>query len=283
MHWINKTARAFLFISFELRQDRTGDNHVRQVFGQLVNHDFSVFIVYVVAQILGQHLIHILDIGDAIGDHLAAVQIGIVNPDAVDIDGRVVGADGNAHTLCLLEFFIVRVLDSTRGYPIDIGNNEAGFGCLFHNEADAHMLVFLELHGHVRYLGLQINALGSHAQAAPASEAGEDNRVIVQNVTSGKFNLNRLSAVSEVGLERFKRDIDAGVTSNPEHRRAIYIQPAIAGIVESGKLRVNVSALPFRFVGSVVGAACGGEIEAEIAGDRADLVLGFGNGKREGA
>ena len=51
MNGINKTAGAFLLISFELGKLCAGNNHVGQIFRQLVNDDIAVIIVQIIAKV----------------------------------------------------------------------------------------------------------------------------------------------------------------------------------------------------------------------------------------
>ena len=113
--------------------------------------------------------------------HLAPGQVVVVDPDAVYVDGAVVGADGNTHRSRLREVITGRVLNGAGHDAVDVAVDQSVLGSLLYDKGHAHMLVFLKLHGDFRLLAHEFDHLRRKDNPTSSGQAGQDDRVIVHD------------------------------------------------------------------------------------------------------
>ena len=84
-----------LLVAFVLRELVAFDDHVWKVCGELGDDNVSVLVVDVVVGVPVEHLRAALGVRDPVVEDLVSGQIVVVDPDIVDVDGTLVGSDGD--------------------------------------------------------------------------------------------------------------------------------------------------------------------------------------------
>ena len=251
-------------IALVLGQLRRLQDQIGQVLWQLVNDDLAVIVehlVPVIPLLLSQAN---LCVRDPVVQHLEPCQVVVVYPDAVDVRGAAVGADGDAHRCALGEVIVHRVLGRTGENAVDVDHQQAVLAALLRHEGQTDVLVLFVLCGNLALLGLQQGLLGRDLQATATAEAGDHHGVIVQHVPGRKLHLDGLAGGPEVTGEDVQRDGHPCVSGHPQGRDAVRVcLPAIRGPVEAGHGRGHAAALPHAGVFLIVAAAIAGEVQGQ--------------------
>ena len=133
-------------VSLVLRKLHALNNHIRQVGGETGDNNVTVFVIYAVPAISGEHIRDIPRVCNPVVEDLAAFKIIVIYADAVEVDSAVIGADANADRVRLREVVAGRVLYYARHNAVDIDVHEPVLAPLFYDERDADVLVLLVLH-----------------------------------------------------------------------------------------------------------------------------------------
>ena len=247
-----------------MRKLGTFKHNIRQEGRQLLNDHVSILIVDVVSQVQLQHIVDALGVCDIVGEHLAAGKSVVVDTDAVDVDGAVVGTDAYAHRLDLAEVVVGGILYRAAHDAVDVGQDQAVVAPLLDDEGHANVLIFLELEGDGALLGRQGNGLGGHRKTATTRETAQYGGIIVHDVPGGELNLYRFAGPTEVGREDGVRYVDAGITGDPQNRIPIrVVLPTIRGEVEAGQLSIYIARFPLFSIRRYIRSSMCGQIQRQ--------------------
>ena len=279
---VHEAAGDGLLVALVLGQLRSLQDEVREVLGKVINHDLAVVIVDLVTLIPGQEIFNGLGIGDPVVEDLVAGEAVVVDPDAVDVRGAGVGADGDAHRAALGEVIVRGVLDRAGEDAVDVDQDQAVLRPLLHHEGQADVLVLLVLGGDLALLRGQGCFLRRHLNAPASGEAGDHGGVVVHDITGGKLQLDGFASGAEVLGKDLQGNGDSGVARHPQGRDAVGVGcPAVGSPIESREAGGDAAVAPAGLVGLGVAPPGGGEVQGQVRRLRlhVDGALRHGGGK----